>query len=380
MKTPSPRQLSSGNWFVQLRIGGRSISITEPTQEKCLARALAIKTGLFEQRRNPVPMTLGEACDAYISLRENVCSPTTLDGYRKIRQHHFQELMKRRIDTIDERVLSAAVAQECRRPARRGAKLSPKTIKSALSFVRSVLGENGIQLGRVVAPEVKRKVIRLPDPALVVRAVQGSPVELPCLLAAWLSLSMSEIRGLTKSRSLLDGKLYVVDTVVRVRANISAKEKAAETAKKRPYEDIRKEGGKEEERSRVLSVPDYLSSLISQVPGDVIVPLSISQIEKGFQKCLAAAGLPHMTFHQLRHLNASTMAMLGIQKEIAQERGGWKTPYTMESVYTHTFTAPRQAADQAIDQYFSGLLEPKNANKNANTSKKRRIYRLFKNG
>ena len=380
MKQPVPRQLSSGNWFVQLRIGGRSISITEPTQEKCLARAMAIKVGLFEERRNPKPISLGEACDAYIAMRESVCSPTTIDGYRKIRQHHFQDLMKRRIDTIDERVLSAAVAQECKRPARRGSKLSPKTVRSALSFVRSVLKENGIQLGRVVAPEVKRKVIRLPDPALVVRAVQGSPVELPCLLAAWLSLSMSEIRGLTKSRSLLDGKLYVVDTVVRVRANISAKEKAAETAKKRPYEDIRKEGGKEEERSRVLSVPDYLSSLISQVPGDVIVPLSISQIEKGFQKCLAAAGLPHMTFHQLRHLNASTMAMLGIQKEIAQERGGWKTPYTMESVYTHTFTAPRQAADQAIDKYFSGLLEPKNANKNANTSKKRRIYRLFKNG
>lgn len=380
MKQPVPRKLSSGNWFVQLRIGGRSISITEPTQEKCLARAMAIKTGLFEERRNPKPISLGEACDAYIAMRESVCSPTTIDGYRKIRQHHFQGIMSKRIDAIDERLLSAAVAQECKRPARRGSKLSPKTVRSALSFVRSVLKENGIDLGRVIAPEVKRKVIRLPDPALVVRAVQGSPVELPCLLAAWLSLSMSEIRGLTKSRSLMGGKLYVTDTVVRVRANTSPKEKASESLKKRPYEDVRKEGGKEEERSRVLSVPDYLSSLINQVPGDVIVPLSISQIEKGFQKCLAAAGLPHMTFHQLRHLNASTMAMLGIQKEIAQERGGWKTPYTMESVYTHTFTAPRQAADQAIDQYFSGLLEPKNANKNANASKKRRIYRLFKNG
>ena len=380
MKQPVPRKLPSGNWFVQLRIGGQSISITEPTRDKCLARAMAIKTGLIEKRRHPDPLTLGEACDAYISLRENICSPTTLDGYRKIRENHFQDLMKKRINMIDEHTLSAAVAQECRRPARRGAKLSPKTIKSALSFVRSVLKENGIDLGRVIAPEVKRKIVRLPDPALVVKAVQGSPVELPCLLAAWLSLTMSEIRGLTKSRSLMDGKLYVTDTVVRVRGNVSPEEKASEPLKKAPYEDFRKEGGKEEERTRVLTIPDYLSSRIDQVPGDVIVPLSISQIEKGFQKCLAAAGLPHMTFHQLRHLNASTMAMLGIQKEIAQERGGWKTPYTMESVYTHTFTAPRQAADQAIDQYFSGLLSQQNANKNANTSKKRRIYRLFKNG
>ena len=129
MKQPVPRKLPSGNWFVQLRIGGQSISITEPTRDKCLARAMAIKTGLIEKRRHPDPLTLGEACDAYISLRENICSPTTLDGYRKIRENHFQDLMKKRINMIDEHTLSAAVAQECRRPARRGAKLSPKTIK-----------------------------------------------------------------------------------------------------------------------------------------------------------------------------------------------------------------------------------------------------------
>ena len=380
MKLPKPRKLPSGKYFIQLRMSGRSIPITEPTEERCLARAMAIKSGLFEKRRNPDPLTLGEACDAYISLRENICSPTTIDGYRKIRQHHFQGIMSKHIDAIDERVLSSAVAQECKRPGRRSAKLSPKTIKSALSFVRSVLKENGIDLGRVIAPEVKRKVIRLPDPAMVVRAVQGSPVELPCLLAAWLSLSMSEIRGLTKSRSLLGGKLYVIDTVVRARQFLDPNGRPSESQKIGLYVDIKKEGGKEEQRTRVLPLPPYIADLIDAVPGDVIVSLSVSQIEKGFQKCLAAAGLPHMTFHQLRHLNASTMAMLGIQKEIAQERGGWKTPYTMESVYTHTFTAPRQAADKAIDKYFSGLLIPKNANKNANTSKKRRIYKLFKNG
>ncbi len=32
VKIPTARQLPSGNWFVQLRIDGRSISITKPTQ------------------------------------------------------------------------------------------------------------------------------------------------------------------------------------------------------------------------------------------------------------------------------------------------------------------------------------------------------------
>ena len=376
MKLPVPKKLPSGSWRCQVRVNGTSRSVTEPTYDLCLARAMAIKSGLIHEKKNPEPITLGAACDAYISMRRGICSPTTLDGYQKIREQHFKGIMNKQISKIDEHMLSMAVSEECRRPAKRGSTLAPKTVRSALSFVISVLRDNGIQIGKVVAPEVKRRIVRIPDPEDVIRSVIGSPVELPCLLAAWLSLSMSEIRGLTKSRSLLDGKLYVLDSVVRARVNPQPENKASESKKKAPYADIKKEGGKEEQRTRVLSLPPYILDLINKVPGDIIVPLTVKQIEKGFQDCLSAAGLPHMTFHQLRHLNASTMAMLGIQKEVAQERGGWKTSHTMEAVYTHTFTSQRQAADKMIDTYFTGII--KNAHENAHGSQKRRVYRLVK--
>lgn len=357
MKLPTIRQLPSGNWFCQLRLNGKSISITEPTEAKCRARAMAYKTGVLQARRDPASLSLGAAMDAYIDVRRGICSPTTIEGYEKIRKQYFQGLMSVRLSAITERSLSQAVSQERQRTSRRGAPLSAKTIHSALGFVRSVLRENGITLGRVVAPEVKRRVLRLPPPEQVIPAVVGTDVELPCLLAAWLSLSMSEIRGLTKSSSLYNHQLFVVDTVVSVHGR-----------------DIRKEGGKEEQRTRAFDLPPYLERLIDQVPGDVICPLSVRQIEKRFSNALEAAGLPHMTFHQLRHLNASTMAMLGIQKEVAMERGGWKTPHTMNTVYTHTFDAPRQAADQKIDAYFEKLI----ANESLTKSKKRRVYKLVK--
>lgn len=357
MKLPAIRQLPSGSWFCQLRLDGRSISITEPTEAKCRARAMAYKTGVLQARRQPASVTLGAAMDAYIDMRRGVCSPTTIESYEKIRKQYFQGLMGQRMSAIDERALSRAVSQERQRTSRRGAPLSAKTIHSALGFVRAVLRENGVTLGRVVAPEVKRRVLRLPPPEQVIPAITGTEIELPCLLAAWLSLSMSEIRGLTKSKSLLNHQLFVVDTVVRVHG-----------------QDIRKEGGKEEQRTRAFNLPPYLEKLIGQVPGDVICPLSVRQIEKRFDAALQAAGLPHMTFHQLRHLNASAMAMLGIQKEVAMERGGWKTPYTMNTVYTHTFDAPRRAADQAINAYFEGLI----ANKKLTNSKKRRVFKLVK--
>ena len=96
---------------------------------------------------------------------------------------------------------------------------------------------------------------------------------LACLLAAWLSLSMSEIRGLTKSKSIYNDQLYVVETLVRVKR-----------------QDVRKEGGKEEERSRALDIPPYIQKLIDRVPGDVLVPLTGKQIYGRFKKAIAAAG------------------------------------------------------------------------------------------
>jgi hypothetical protein len=49
------------------------------------------------------------------------------------------------------------------------------------------------------------------------------------------------------------------------------------------------------------------------------------------------------------------MAELQIQPKIANARGGWKTSYVRERVYTHTFSRDRVEADAAIDALFNGI-------------------------
>ena len=363
MKQPVPRQLPSGSWFCRVRVDGGDVGITEPTREKCLARALAYKTGVLQTKKAPANMTLREACNDYIDKRRGVCAASTIESYEKNRDQHFSTLMDKKLKDISEDVLQKAIALECNRQSRMGGHLSAATINDRVAFIKTVMRAKGVEIdnSKLKTPEKKRKVVRIPPPPPVIRAIQGTEIELPCLLAAWLSLSMSEIRGLTKSKSIYNGQLYVVETVVRV-----------------GRQDVRKEGGKEEERTRVLDIPPYIKNLIDQVDGDVLVPLTGKQIYGRFQKAIKAAGLPPMTFHQLRHLNASAMAMLGVQKEIARERGGWKTNYVMDRVYTHTFAPERKAADAAIDAYFAAQLKPQNGNGMATDNKKRRIYRLVK--
>ena len=50
------------------------------------------------------------------------------------------------------------------------------------------------------------------------------------------------------------------------------------------------------------------------------------------EKTVRKNNLPHMSFHDLRHVNASVMALLKIPDKYAMERGGWKTDSVMKIV------------------------------------------------
>ena len=93
------------------------------------------------------------------------------------------------------------------------------------------------------------------------------------------------------------------------------------------------------------------------MPGDILVPQSYNALYKRFQQLLEESNMPHMTFHDLRHINASVMAQLNIPDKYAQERGGWKTDLVMKKVYTHTFSNERIIVDNIIDDYFENIVQ-----------------------
>lgn len=159
------------------------------------------------------------------------------------------------------------------------------------------------------------------------------------MLAMWLSFSMSEIRGLTKSKSV-DGDYLTIREVV---VDVDGK-------------PVRKGQAKQSTRIRRHEMPPYIRELISKVDTDQLVTLSGHAIYCRFVRLMQKNGLPHMTFHDLRHINASVMALLQIPDKYAQERGGWKTDYTMKKVYTHTFSQGRIDADNKMNDFFERSL------------------------
>lgn len=322
-----------------------SFTSDNPTKEgKREAEMAALEFMDSRKRGSNNKMTLREAIDRYISESDSVLSPTTISGYEKIKKYAFQDILDMRLRDITNQTLKSAVNQEAKRTSKsnggKGKTISPKTVSNEYGLITAVLNTYipGIDTS-VTLPAQINNMHDLLTPDVIFDVVKGSPIELPVLLAMWLSFTISEIKGLTKSKSISGD--YI--TIVEVMVNVNGK-------------DITKQQAKEYTRTRRHRIPPYIKGLIDQVETDQLVTLSGNGIYKRFTRMLKSRNLPHMSFHDLRHVNASVMAVLQIPEKYAQERGGWKTDTVMKKTYMQTFSQARKDVDQTIDDYFENNL------------------------
>ena len=334
------QQLPSGSWRVRVYDSetGKRISFTSSLPGKAgkaEAELMAREYQLGIRKKKEQGKSVGECIDEYISLKENILSPTTVSEYRRCRCGELAELCDIPVKALTQQMIQQHINKLA-------LSLRPKTVRNAHGLLASVLAVYVPELRlHTTLPKVQKSFKQLPPAEDVLRAIIDSSVELPCLLAMWCSLRMSEVRGLRRS-DIKDGIVTIHSTKVRVN-----------------NEDVVKESTKTIDSTRRIALPQRIQDLISALPAEqeYLVPLTGQALYKRFSKLLERKGIDHMSFHDLRHMNASIMLALGIPDKYAMERGGWSSPAVMKSVYQHTFTAERQAADAKIDGYFNSLLD-----------------------
>lgn len=298
------------------------------------------------KKHQKTEMTLLEAIEKYIDQKSVALSPSTIRDYDTIKRCGFQDIMNIKLKDFDEDVIQDAVNREARRPSNVRSKnpkpISSKRLYNEFGLLRPVLKKyrNDINYDAISLPEIAPNYKELITPDVIFNIVKGTDIELPVLLAAWLSFTMSEIRGLTKSKSIQGNYITIVEVLVRGKNG-----------------EIRKEIAKNKYRNRRHEIPEYIKQLIDHVDGDIIVPMSASTIYHRWTRLLEKNNLPKITFHDLRHVNASVMALLRIPDKYAQERGGWKTDHIMKSVYQQTFSEERKNVDKIINTYFEERIQ-----------------------
>ena len=92
MKVPEPRKLPSGTWFIQMRLNGVSVPVSASTKKECIRQAQLIKAEHRAGKRHfaSSDITVKDALDEYIEKKRGGLSPSTIQGYEKIRDQYFQ--------------------------------------------------------------------------------------------------------------------------------------------------------------------------------------------------------------------------------------------------------------------------------------------------
>lgn len=335
------QQLPSGSYRVVIAIGvdetgkRKYKSFTADEEWKALKMASDYQKGIEEMKAHNI--TVGKAMNEYIANRANVIEPTTVRNYKYIAKCCFRSISNIKVSALRTIDVQKAVNLERER-------ISAKYTKNAYAFLKSVLimYNANINYQSIKVPKVTKTTSdELPSFEQVFAIVKGTESELPVLLAAWLSLRIGEVIGLQFGD--------INNNVLSVRRTIIYTEKGAQV----------RDSCKTELSTRDLQLPSYILNLINQIPhtspSDFIIPKSRRAVYGKFTRLMAKNGIT-MSFHDLRHLNASIMLMLGIPDKYAMERGGWSTDYVLKSVYQQTFSNERLKIDKRIDEYFNSII------------------------
>lgn len=336
MKIPNPKKLPSGSWRIQLMVNGKRYSITDKDPKQCKQRAKEIYAGI--EYEDKIPITTKIAFKKYIDLKEAVLSPSTILAYRRYSDNYLQAIMQIKICDLTQEQIQKAVNIDYKNGK------SPKTIRNAHGLLSAVLKEYRPKFVlRTRLPQKKKYEVRIPtenEMQKIWATAQGTKYELPILLASWLGLRMSEIRGL-KFEDIVDSKIHIQRAIVR------------------------KSGGSIEKNTKSISgdrwitCPSTILNLIYSQKGKdgYICNYSDNAIYKNFISICKLAEIKPCRFHDLRHFAASEAHSLGIPDKYAMQRMGHKTDNMLKTVYQHTMKDKEEIFANIIDEKMKKIYD-----------------------
>lgn len=333
-------QLPSGSWRAKVQytdIDGtvRKKSITGATVPEVYKKVDDFEKGLLVDEK----LTVRKAIRRYIDAKKGTIQATTLNGYECIFRSSLQSLMDKQIYSLKPIDVQKAISEDAM------AGKSYKTIKNAIGLLRSALALHNAPLPayKYSLPAKKKRKADLPDFKRVLQIINGSSVELPCLLAINCGgMRISEVRGL-QYRDIIErnGKKYIC--IERARVCVSN------------ARDIIK-CTKTETSERIVPLPDYLFDKIMAKPHDndtdFIIDESYKAISGRFKRLMERNGITNFTFHGLRKEFATMMNLMGVAKETLQLLGGWANSSVLDSVYI----CPRQGDLETSIEKLSDLI------------------------
>ena len=341
MKVPKAQKMSSGNYYIRLRLGGEEISITESTEKACIRQAQMIKSEYLAGKRiaptQNKKITLKDACNAYIEKQESVLSPSTIRGYNYIVKMRFADLMQRNVYDITESDWIKAINAEA-------SKCSPKTLKNAWGFIASVLRKQlKITPPSVTLPQIppnERPFLSAEQIKVFVAAIKGTDVEIPALLGL-SSMRRSEICALRWENVDLKNRLIHVKGAAVFDYTGAL---------------VQKKTNKNTSSTRTIPIMmDELYYALEQEKkkSGFVCTMHPSVLKDHINSICKKNDLPLVGVHGLRHSFASLSKKLGMPEQLTMSLGGWSDYSTMRKIYTHVSQKDADSYKNAMAAFYN---------------------------
>ena len=255
------------------------------------------------------------------------------------------------------------------------AKLSALNIQTLYATLQKTICANTIRTSRIVlvkaleqavrwrllnrnpakdakAPKVEHREMRTFTPeqaTMLLKAAEGDRLRALFVLAITTGMRQSELTGLQWSDIDFDvGRLSVVRTASRDRAEVVVD--APKTAKSRRVIDLPAMAIEALHEHRMQSMREGLGAIpwVFCTNRGTVFGRSTLHLSH-WRKVLAAAGLPRLRFHDMRHTCASLLLSADTHPKVVQERLGHSSVAITMDVYSHLLPTMQRDASAKIE-------------------------------
>ena len=338
----STQRTASGKWtsriYIGLKDGKKQYKrFTADTKKEAERLAQTYKVNQPEHKHG-LELTVREAMDAYIAAKSNVLSPSTIDGYLKVKKLWLQSIKNIKLCDLTKEQIQYAINLDA-------ATLSSKTVHNAYGFLTASLRFKGYKdFEDITLPQKKKPKITIPTDAelkLLCERAKKYGIDLEVHFAAYMGFRRSEISAIDPAQDIdLNTKTINIDKAL-VRAHTG--------------ENVLKDT-KTTSSERVIAIPKFMYPLVEDAVQSGRKMKKPNYIQKSFCALRDELGLKHITFHTLRHYYASTLVILGIPNFYAVRLMGHGSDDMLKRVYQHVRQDYLDDAASKIDTFYTSKI------------------------
>lgn len=338
-------------WIAAINVDGRRVRRVRKTRtlaQEALGELLRDKRQGDLAREHPtVAMLLDDWLESVTDLRAR-----TLNGYRAYAEHH----VKPALGDVEVRALTPQHVEQAMR-AWRDKGLAPQTVAHLRSLLRNALN-TAIRWGMVETnaaaiarpakiPKYQVRPLTLDEAKRLLDLFADDRLGALYTLALTRGLSSSEALGLRWSDVDLGAATLTVNAGMH-RVNGAYKTEEPKNPHRRRTIALPPQVVQMLRRHSLNQIEELTDAheLLQGGPNGEYIglvfrttegkPIHPSTVVHHLQRIVTKAGLPHITFHQLRHAAVSLMAAQGVPLRDIMETVGHSQPATTMAIYAHS--------------------------------------------